>query len=112
VTLGYYCSNLPAGVCGTGGVTAPGSVTVPVTLTVVGTGPPSIASVQDAASANATVVPGEWVAVYGASLAGTSRIWGSSDFGPGGALPTQLDGVSIQFGGAPAAVYYVSPAQI
>jgi uncharacterized protein (TIGR03437 family) len=92
--------------------TSAGTVTVPVTLTVVGTGPPSIASVLDAESANSTVVPGEWVAIYGANLAGTSRTWGSSDFEPGGSLPTQLDGVSVQFGGVPAAVYFVSPSQI
>ncbi len=85
---------------------------MPVTLTVVATGPPSISSVQDAESANTTVVPGEWVAIYGANLAGTSRIWAASDFGSGGTLPTELDGVSIQLGGVPAALYYVSPSQI
>lgn len=99
VTIGYYS-------------TPTGGVTVPLTLTVVGTGPPVISGVQDAESANITVVPGEWVAIYGANLAGTSRSWGASDFGSGSTLPTQLDGVSVQFGGIPAAVYYVSPAQL
>jgi uncharacterized protein (TIGR03437 family) len=117
ITIGVKPAGLPPGTYTADvkmayyGTTA-GSVTVPVTLTVVGSGPPSISSLQDAESANTTVVPGEWVAIYGANLAGTSRIWGSSDFGSGGALPTQLDGVSVQFGGTPAAVYYVSPAQI
>jgi uncharacterized protein (TIGR03437 family) len=105
---GTYIANVKIGYYNT----TTGSVTMPVTLTVVGTGPPSIASVEDAESANTTVVPGEWVAIYGANLAGTSRLWGSSDFGSSATLPTQLDGVSAEFGGVPAAVYYVSPAQI
>ena len=39
-------------------------------------------------------------------------MWGASDFGNSGALPTTLDGVSVQFGGKAAAAYYVSPAQL
>jgi uncharacterized protein (TIGR03437 family) len=105
---GTYTASVGLGYSGS----SAGGVTVPVTLTVAGTGPPSIASVQDAESANTTVVPGEWVAIYGANLAGTARIWGANDFGSNGTLPTQLDGVGVQFGGLPAAVYYVSPGQI
>jgi uncharacterized protein (TIGR03437 family) len=87
-----------------------GSLTVPVTLTVIGN--PTVSSVQDAESANRTVAPGEWVAIYGKDLAATTRIWAASDFGSGNALPTNLDGVGVRFGGVAAAVYYVSPTQI
>ena len=69
-------------------------------------------SVQDAESANLTLVPGEWTAIYGANLAGSVRTWTTSDFGAGNALPTSIDGVSVQFGGIPAAVFYVSPTQL
>ncbi len=74
---------------------------------------PVISAVQDAESSRASVVPGEWVAIYGANLGGTSRTWGQSDFPAGTSnLPTNLSGVSVQFNGLPAAVYYVSPTQI
>jgi uncharacterized protein (TIGR03437 family) len=73
---------------------------------------PTIASVQDAESALKTVVPGEWIAIYGSNLAGTTRIWGDSDFANGNGLPVSLDGVSVQFDGKAAAVYYVSPGQV
>jgi uncharacterized protein (TIGR03437 family) len=68
--------------------------------------------VQDAESANPAVVPGEWVAIYGTNLSASTRTWRSSDFGAGNALPVSLDGASVQFGGAAAAVYYISPTQI
>ena len=97
LTMGYYSSPVPP-------------LVVPVTLTIVG--PPSISNVLDAESANHTVVPGEWVAIYGSNLAGTTRAWAASDFGSGNTLPTSLDGVSVQFGGTPAAVFYVSPTQV
>jgi uncharacterized protein (TIGR03437 family) len=112
IIMGYYCADLPFSVCGNNRQTSPGSVIVPVTLTVIGSGPPSISRVQDAESINTTVVPGEWVAIYGANLAGTSRIWGASDFATSAGLPMGLDGVSVQFGDKAAAMYYVSPAQL
>jgi uncharacterized protein (TIGR03437 family) len=72
---------------------------------------PFIASVQDAESARASVVPGEWAAIYGQNLSVTTRIWSSGDF-DGNSLPTTLDGVSVEFGGVPAALYFVSPGQL
>ena len=74
---------------------------------------PVISSVQDAESSRTSVVPGEWVALYGANLAATSRTWAGSDFVAGSNnLPTNLSGVSVQFNGLPAAVYYISATQI
>jgi uncharacterized protein (TIGR03437 family) len=75
---------------------------------------PTIANVQDAESARTTVVPGEWVAIYGQNLApaDVKRVWGAADFTNGNALPTNLSGVSVHFNGLPAAVYYISPGQI
>jgi uncharacterized protein (TIGR03437 family) len=73
---------------------------------------PVISNVQDAESARTSVVPGEWAAIYGANLAVSSRTWAAADFTNGNALPTSIDGVSVQFGGVASAVYYVSPTQI
>jgi uncharacterized protein (TIGR03437 family) len=85
----------------------------PASVTVqTGAGWPLIASVQDAESARTTVVPGEWAAIYGNYLSPSTRTWNAGDFTNGNNLPTSLDGVSVEFGGKPAAVYYVSPGQI
>ena len=72
---------------------------------------PVISNVQDAESARTTIVPGEFVALYGANLGGTSRTWTGPDFN-GNNLPLMLSGVSVQVNGLPAAVYYISPTQI
>jgi uncharacterized protein (TIGR03437 family) len=75
---------------------------------------PVLSNVLDAESARNTIVPGEWVAIYGANLAGTTRTWAQADFdaaGPGN-LPSSLSGVSVQFGDLPASVYYISPTQL
>jgi uncharacterized protein (TIGR03437 family) len=72
---------------------------------------PAITNVQDAASARTTVVPGEWVAIYGSNLSGTTRKWASADFN-GNNLPTTLDKVSVNFGTLPAPVFFISPGQI
>lgn len=72
---------------------------------------PVISAVQDAESSRTTVVPGSWVAIYGANLAATTRTWNTEDF-TSDSLPTNLSGVTVTFNGLPAAVYFVSPAQI
>jgi uncharacterized protein (TIGR03437 family) len=74
-------------------------------------GPPVISNVQDAESARATVVPGEWVAIYGSNFGSTTRIWGASDFNSNN-LPSNLSGITVTFNGLPAAVYFISPGQI
>jgi len=63
--------------------------------------------VLDAESSRSTIVPGEWVALYGANLTGVTRTWAQSDFTSAGTgnLPTNLSGVTVQFNGLPAAVF-------
>ncbi|HYM09581.1 MAG TPA: choice-of-anchor D domain-containing protein, partial [Bryobacterales bacterium] len=67
--------------------------------------------VMNAASSQAGISSGSWITIYGDRLSGTTRIWGSADF-TGNKLPAALDGVSVQVNGKPAAVYFISPAQI
>jgi uncharacterized protein (TIGR03437 family) len=73
------------------------------------TAEPVISGVQDAESARTSIVPGEWVAIYGQNLAGITRTWTASDFDGTNNLPTSLSGVSVRFNGIPAAIYYISP---
>jgi uncharacterized protein (TIGR03437 family) len=82
---------------------------------------PVINNVQDAESARTSITSGQYVAIYGANLASTTRSWNAAiDFvggtGAGSPLPTTLDGVSVTVNGVPAAVYFVcsicSPNQI
>jgi uncharacterized protein (TIGR03437 family) len=72
---------------------------------------PVISAVQDAESARTTVVPGSWVAIYGANMSATTRTWAVDDF-TGSNLPVNLSGVSVTFNGLPAAVFFISPSQI
>jgi uncharacterized protein (TIGR03118 family) len=52
-----------------------------------------------------------WISVFGSNLSSTTRSWRASDM-PGGALPTQLDGVGVIVDGKPAYISYVSPTQV
>ena len=86
------------------------------TLTPASAGPappPAISSggVFNAASFQPGVSAGSWVTIQGSNLAGNTRGWSTDDF-EGGALPTQLDGVSVKIDGKPAYVAFISPAQI
>jgi len=72
---------------------------------------PAITKVVSAASYQPGIESGSWVMIQGAALAGTTRLWESSDF-EGGNLPTALDGVSVTIDGIPAYVEYISPTQI
>src|ERR1019366_8858194 len=71
----------------------------------------STGGVFNAASFQPGVSAGSWVTIQGSNLAGNPRGWSTDDF-EGGALPTQLDGVSVKVDGKPAYVAYISPAQI
>jgi uncharacterized protein (TIGR03437 family) len=96
----------------TGTITAAG---MKFTLTQAGqtaSPAPVINSMQDAESAQTSIVPGAWAAIYGTNLANDTRQWNNDDFSMGTSLPTFLSGVTVTFGGKPAAVYYVSPTQI
>ena len=67
--------------------------------------------VFNAASFQPGVSAGSWVTIQGSNLAGNTRSWSAGDF-EDGALPTQLDGVSVKIDGKPAYVAFISPAQI
>jgi uncharacterized protein (TIGR03437 family) len=58
-----------------------------------------------------SVAPGSWVEIYGSNLAPGMRPWGGSDF-TGGNAPTSLDSVSVNIGGQPAFVDYISSNQV
>ena len=105
-------------VSGAGIASQPVMVTVSSDLSTVSLIPattPTISSVQDAESARASIVSGQWVAIYGSGLGFTTRTWKESDFtggtGLGAPLPVSLDGNSVTIGGKAAAVYFVSPGQ-
>jgi len=51
------------------------------------------------------ISPGGWVSIYGANLARAEESWRPAPDAP---LPTSLGGVSVQIGGIPAAIAYVS----
>jgi len=111
VTL-YVAAN-----CGTGvpAATPTNVYTSKITLTPAAAGP-TMTNVNDAESARTSFTSGQWVAIYGSSLANTSRTWALSDFTGGTAtgspLPAKLDGVSVTIGGQPASVFYISPTQL
>lgn len=76
-------------------------------------GKPAVGSgaVVNGASFEPGITPGSWATVAGTDLASTKREWGAEDFA-GGALPSQLDGVSVTVNGKPASIHYISPTQI
>lgn len=82
-------------------------------FTITASPAPMISAVVNAGSGNTTIAPNTWIEIIGANLApsGDTRVWQSSDF-VGGAMPTQLDGVSATVNGKPAFIYYVSPIQV
>jgi uncharacterized protein (TIGR03437 family) len=67
---------------------------------------PAVSSVLNAASFDAVVSPGCWVAIFGNNLAAAPL---DVRRGP---LPTALGGVSVTVGGLSAALLFVSPEQI
>ena len=103
-----------AALAANGDNTAHGDHTYTARYTLTGpAGPPAISSggVVNAASYQPGVSAGSWVTIQGSNLAGSTRGWNAGDF-VGGALPTQMDGVSVKIDGKPAYVAYISPAQI
>jgi len=77
------------------------------------TATPAISRVANAEGGAATIAPNTWVEILGSNLGppGDTRIWEGSDF-VGDQMPTSLDGLSVTVNGAPAYVYYISPAQV
>src|SRR5215472_7627736 len=72
---------------------------------------PSIVAVVNGASFQPGIVSGSWATVLGTGLSNTTRSWTAADF-VNGALPPELDYVSVTVNGRPAFVGYVSPTQI
>jgi uncharacterized protein (TIGR03437 family) len=68
-------------------------------------------SVVNGGSFQPGIAPNTWITIKGANLASTTRNWDAGDF-VNGALPTELDGVSVTLNGKPAYVGYVSPTQL
>jgi len=58
-----------------------------------------------------SAAPGSWVEIYGSNLATDTRPWQGSDF-DGVNAPTSLDGTSVNIGGQPAFISYISPGQV
>jgi uncharacterized protein (TIGR03118 family) len=69
------------------------------------------AGVTSFAGASVAIAPNTWISIKGSNLAETTRVWNDGDFVKG-ALPTEIDGVSVSINGDPAYVYSVSPAQL
>lgn len=93
-----------------GSTTTTASLTLPpaVYKAVVLKPGPVIGRVFPAASVTfpLSVAPGQFVAIYGVALAGSTATAGP------GVYPTQLADVQVTVGGTPAQLYYVSAAQI
>lgn len=83
----------------------------PVQPAAGGGTPPAISFVVDAAGFQTTMAGGAFVTIGGTNLAATTRSWGAADI-VDGALPTSLDGVRVSINSKPAAVTFVSPAQL
>jgi uncharacterized protein (TIGR03118 family) len=71
----------------------------------------SASSIVNGADARGGIAPNTWVAIMGANLSETTRASDSGDI-VNGALPTELDGVSVTVSGAHAFLSYISPTQI
>jgi uncharacterized protein (TIGR03437 family) len=86
--------------------------TATYTLTPAAANPnaPTITDVQNGASFQPGVVPGSWITIKGSHLSATTDTW--DNFIANGKLPTNVDGVTVNVGGQPAYVYYVSDSQI
>lgn len=69
---------------------------------------PAVSAVVNAASSLPGIAAGVWMSIWGTNLAPETRGWPSGN----GAFPASLDGVSVTVGGTPAAIAYISPAQV
>ncbi len=101
---------------GTVTFSAAGAVSQSLVVVVQLIGPPSTAPVVTEVLSDGSFLPefapGAWVAIKGVRLAsGDPRIWRAEEI-VGDRLPVELDGVRVNIGGRPAAIYYVSPTQL
>jgi uncharacterized protein (TIGR03437 family) len=90
-------------------------IMIPVVLTVNVFAQPNVKAIVNAADATGTLLgaPNTWMTLYGTNLAPPehARSWQTSDF-INNQMPTNLDGVSVSFGGASGYISYISPTQI
>jgi len=80
-------------------------------LTLIPADEPVIGAVVNGASFSGAISPGAWLTIYGANLSPSMRAWAASDI-HSSLLPLALDGVSVTVDGKPAAISYISAAQI
>jgi uncharacterized protein (TIGR03437 family) len=66
--------------------------------------------VVNGASFQPGLVPNSWFTIQGTNLSTTTNTWDKAIVN--GALPTSLEGVSVDVSGKPAYIYFVSPTQI
>lgn len=71
---------------------------------------PIITAVTNGASSASGVVPGSYASIYGRNFTTLTGTW--SDAIVAGALPTELNGVSVTVGGQAAYITFISPGQI
>ena len=71
----------------------------------------SATNVVNGASFQPAIAPNTWVTITGGNLSGTTRLWNDGDFVQG-ALPTDVDSVSVTVNGTYVYVNYVSPGQL
>jgi len=105
LAVGTYSGSISV----TGTQTDSSSLSVPVTLNVT-PALPAITGVGSGASFEAGIVPASWMTIFGTNLSPVTDTWGNAIVN--GNLPTSLDGVSVNVGGQPAYVEYISPFQI
>lgn len=79
-------------------------------LAIVPTLTPIITSVVNGASLQPGIAANTWVTIFGTNLAAAPDNW--NNFIVNGALPTNVDGVSVTMQGKPAYVYYILPGQL
>lgn len=72
---------------------------------------PKITAVVNAANYQPGIVSGGWATILGTGLSNTTRSWTAADF-LNGALPQELDYISVTVNGRPAYIGYISPTQI
>ncbi len=81
-------------------------------FTVHSSGMPVIRAISNSASFQPVFAPNTYLSIFGTGLANSTRSWSAADFKNGNQMPVSLDGVTVNVGGAPAYVQYVSPGQI
>ena len=104
-------AKLPAGLSGMVTIGVYGTIGNDVMNVVIASPTPTVTGVENAGGFQTGIAPAAWIAIFGTSLAQSTYTWQPSDIVKG-ALPTELQGVSVTIDGKPAYVEYISPTQI